>query len=143
MTDETTTELSAAAKRQRGLGRILIAVYAVLALAALGRSIFQIATKFADAPLAYALSALAAAVYILVTVSLLAHNRIWRTVAWVSLVFELAGVLIVGTLSVVDPALFPHDTVWSVYGRGYLFIPLVMPILGIIWLARTKNKQVD
>ena len=143
MTDDTTDELSPAAKRQRGLGRILIAVYVILALAALGRSVFQIATKFSQAPLAYSLSALAAAVYVVVTVSLLAHNRAWRIVAWVSLCFELAGVVVVGTLSWVDSALFPHDTVWSMYGRGYLFIPLVLPILGIIWLATTKNKQVD
>lgn len=143
MTPENKDELTPAARRQRGLGRVLIAVYAILALAALGRSIFQIGTKFSQAPLAYSLSALAAMVYVLVTVSLLAHNGKWRIVAWVSLIFELAGVLIVGTLSVFDSSLFPHDTVWSWYGRGYLFIPLVMPVLGIIWLARTKNKQVD
>lgn len=143
MTDETPDELTPAQKRQRGMGRILIAVYVILALAALGRSVFQIATKFDQAPLAYSLSALAAVVYVLVTVSLLAHNGAWRIVAWVSLCFELAGVLVVGSLSVADPALFPHDTVWSMFGRGYLFIPLALPILGIIWLVSTKNKQVD
>lgn len=143
MSDKTDDQLSPAARRQRGLGRILIAVYVILALAALGRSVFQIATKFDQAPLAYSLSALAALVYVVVTVSLLAHNGAWRIVAWVSLCFELVGVVIVGTLSLVDPALFPHDTVWSVFGRGYLFIPLVLPILGILWLAKTKNKQVD
>jgi len=143
MSDKTDDQLSPAARRQRGLGRILIAVYVILALAALGRSVFQIATKFDQAPLAYSLSALAALVYVVVTVSLLAHNGAWRIVAWVSLCFELVGVVIVGTLSLVDPALFPHDTVWSVFGRGYLFIPLVLPMLGILWLAKTKNKQVD
>lgn len=143
MTDETPHALSPAQKRQRGVGRILIAVYVILALAALGRSVFQIATKFDQAPLAYSLSALAALVYVLVTVSLLAHNGAWRIVSWISLCFELAGVIVVGGLSIADPALFPHDTVWSMFGRGYLFIPLALPILGIIWLATTKNKQVD
>jgi hypothetical protein len=139
MSDET-EPLSPSDKRRRGLGRILIAVYAVLALAALGRSVFQIATKFDQAPLAYLLSALAAVVYVVVTVALLVHSPRWSGVAWVALVFELLGVLVVGTLSLIDPALFPHDTVWSVYGRGYLFIPLVLPILGIIWLARTNRR---
>jgi len=140
MTPENTDELSKAARRERGLGRLLIAIYAILALAALGRSVFQIATKFDQAPLAYALSAFAAVVYVLVTVSLLAHGSVWRAVAWAALCTELAGVLVVGTLSVFDSTLFPHDTVWSWFGRGYLFIPLVMPVLGIIWLARTKNR---
>ncbi|WP_348648474.1 hypothetical protein [Cryobacterium breve] len=46
--------------------------------------------------------------------------------------------LVVGALSILDPALFPHDSVWSVFGSGYLFIPLVLPILGMIWLARHR-----
>lgn len=130
------------ARRQLGIGRVLIAVYAILALAALGRSVFQIGTKFNEAPVAYSLSALAAVVYVVATIALLVNHNAWRIIAWVTLVFELAGVLIVGTFSLIDPALFPHDTVWSVYGRGYLFIPLVLPILGMVWLRKT-GKSVE
>ncbi len=60
-------------------------------------------------------------------------------VAWVTIVIELLGVLVVGTLSIIDAELFPADTVWSFFGRGYLFIPLVLPILGIVWLVRTRR----
>ena len=130
------------ARRQLGIGRVLIAVYAILALAALGRSVFQIGTKFALAPVAYALSGLAALVYVLATIALLVNHSVWRVIAWVTLVFEFTGVIVVGTLSLIDPALFPHDTVWSVYGRGYLFIPLVLPILGMVWLRKT-GKSVE
>jgi hypothetical protein len=74
-------------------------------------------------------------VYILATLALvLASRRGWYAVAWVAIVFELAGVLVVGALSIFFPELFPHDTVWSMFGRGYLFIPLVLPIFGIWWL---------
>lgn len=127
--------------RRPGVGRVLIAVYAILALAALGRSGFQLATKFADAPLAYSLSALAAAVYVVATISLVARGRVWARVAWVTISFELVGVLIVGFLSIFIPVLFPHDTVWSVFGRGYVFLPLVMPILGLLWLRRTRKAR--
>ena len=44
-----------------GPGRLIVAVYAVLALAATGRSVLQITEYFERAPLAYVLSALAAA----------------------------------------------------------------------------------
>lgn len=127
-----------APNRVTGVGRLLIAVYGVLALAATGRSFVQIVAKFDDAPLAYSLSALAAVVYIVATVALIARGQVWYRIAWATIAFEMLGVLTVGTLSLIDPALFPHDTVWSVYGRGYLFIPLVLPILGMWWLARHR-----
>ncbi|MEU0564850.1 hypothetical protein ABZ297_05550, partial [Nonomuraea sp. NPDC005983] len=61
-----------------------------------------------------------------------------RRVALAALGVELVGVLVVGTASVVDAAAFPHDTVWSVYGKGYLFIPLVLPLVGLYWLLRRR-----
>lgn len=142
MTGQDDASGATKARRQLGIGRVLIAVYAILALAALGRSVFQIGTKFDQAPVAYSLSALAALVYVVATIALLVNHSAWRIIAWVTLVFELAGVVIVGSFSLIDPALFPHDTVWSVFGRGYLFIPLVLPILGMIWLRKT-GKSVE
>jgi len=121
-----------------GIGRVLVAVYAVLALAATGRSFVQIAQRFDEAPLAYALSALAALVYIVATIALTRPGWAWYRVAWATIVFEFTGVLVVGTLSLVYPELFPHDTVWSAYGRGYLFIPLALPVLGMWWLAKHR-----
>lgn len=126
--------------RASGIGRVLVAVYGVLALAALGRSTFQIIDRFDDAPIAYTLSAVAAVVYVLATVALAAG---WHVVAWITVTFELAGVLVVGALSVFAPhvlgletvdAFGREATVWSVFGAGYVFVPLVLPVLGIIWL---------
>ncbi|MDY7541000.1 MULTISPECIES: hypothetical protein [unclassified Cryobacterium] len=125
-------------RRVTGVGRLLIAVYGLLALAATGRSFVQIASKFDQAPLAYSLSALSAVVYIVATIALVRSSGRWYRVAWATISFELLGVLVVGALSILDPALFPHDSVWSVFGSGYLFIPLVLPILGMIWLARHR-----
>lgn len=128
--------------RMTGIGRVLVIVYAVMALAATGRSFVQIVRRFDEAPLAYTLSALAAVVYIVATLGLVfARRRGWYTIAWVAIVFELAGVLVVGTLSLTTPALFQHDSVWSVFGRGYVFIPLVLPMFGIWWL-RTHRLAV-
>lgn len=124
--------------RAVGVGRVLIAVYAVLALAATARSFVQIVGKFDVAPVAYILSGVAGVVYILATVALLKKGDTWYRIAWITIIFELVGVLTVGTLSLVDPILFPSDTVWSVFGRGYVFIPLVLPILGMLWLYRRR-----
>jgi cytochrome bd-type quinol oxidase subunit 2 len=124
--------------RAVGVGRVLVAVYAVLALAATGRSVFQILEQFDEAPLAYGLSALAAVVYIVATASLVKRGRTSYAVAWATISFELVGVLVVGLVTALDPALFPDDTVWSWFGRGYGFVPLVLPVLGIVWLLRTR-----
>jgi hypothetical protein len=118
-----------------GIGRVLVVVYAVMALAATGRSFVQIAERFDEAPVAYALSAASALVYILATLALVFSRRAgWYVVAWIAIVFELVGVLVVGTLSVAVPELFQHPTVWSLYGIGYVFVPLVLPFFGLWWL---------
>ncbi|MEV0166917.1 hypothetical protein B0I32_126146 [Nonomuraea fuscirosea] len=118
-----------------GPGRALIAVYGLFALAAGARAAVQIASRFGEAPLAYSLSAFAAIVYILLTVALW---RGARRLALMSLGIELGGVLLIGTASLVDPAAFPDETVWSAYGKGYLFIPLVLPLVGLYWLWRRR-----
>ncbi len=118
-----------------GPGRVLVAVYGVFALAAGSRAGVQIATRYAEAPLAYSLSAFAAAVYIVLTVALAVSAR--RT-ALVACVIELVGVLVIGTLSMLDPEAFPDATVWSGYGSGYLFIPLILPVVGLFWLLRRR-----
>lgn len=130
--------------RMTGIGRVLVIVYAVMALAATGRSFVQIVRRFDEAPLAYTLSAVAALVYILATLALIfARRRGWYTVAWVAIVFELTGVLVVGALSLVLPDLFQHETVWSLFGRGYLFVPLVLPVFGIWWLRTHRPATVE
>ncbi|MET8334280.1 hypothetical protein ABZV14_15450 [Streptosporangium canum] len=118
-----------------GPGRALVAVYGVFALAAGARAAVQIATRFDQAPLAYSLSAFAAAVYVVLTVALARGDR---RLALAACGIELAGVLIVGTLSMADPEAFPRATVWSGYGSGYVFIPLLLPILGLYWLLRRR-----
>lgn len=125
-------------RTNRGVGRVLVAVYGVFALAATSRAAVQLATQYHEAPLAYVLSAIAAAVYIVATFTLGRGTRGSRRVALVAVVTELVGVLVVGTLSVADPAAFPRATVWSVYGIGYGFVPAVLPILGLLWLRRTR-----
>ncbi len=131
--------MSASGPRITGVGRVLVAVYAILAIAATGRSVFQIIDRFDEAPLAFVLSALAGVVYIVATLALAFG---WRRLALATICFELAGVLVVGTLSLLLPEVFDprpdsrEATVWSAYGLGYLLVPLVLPVLGLLYLRR-------
>nr|WP_223263236.1 hypothetical protein [Arthrobacter sp. NamB2] len=119
---------------------MLVAVYGVFALAATARAGFQIATKFEEAPLAYLLSAVAAVVYIVATVSLARAGSRAYIVSVVAVTIELVGVITVGLLSILDAQAFPSETVWSAFGRGYGFVPLILPILGLAWLRRNRPE---
>ena len=124
-----------------GPGRVLVALYALFALAAGARATVQLATRFEEAPLAYLLSAFAAAVYVVATVGLVRGGRAGRRTALGAITVELVGVLLVGTLSLADPAAFPDETVWSAYGRGYFFVPLVLPVLGLLLLRPGRRAS--
>jgi hypothetical protein len=121
-----------------GPGRILVAVYGLFALAAGARAGVQLATKFSEAPIAYLLSGFAALVYLGATVALARSGARWWLAALTCCSIELVGVLAVGTASLLLPEDFPDATVWSDYGSGYGFVPLVLPILGLLWLRRTR-----
>jgi hypothetical protein len=125
----------------RGFGRVLIVIYGVFALAATARSFSQIVTRFDEAPVAYTLSAIAALIYIVATVALARGDRTSTRVATVAIAIELAGVLVVGLASLLAPAAFPEASVWSGFGSGYLFIPLVLPLVGLWWLWRSRTPQ--
>ena len=123
--------------------RVLVAVYVILFLAATGRSIVQIVRRFDEAPIAYGLSAIAAVIYLIAGIALaMAHrSTAWERVAWVAVGFELLGVLTVGVLSGTMPEYFPAETVWSGFGRGYLFVPLVLPLIGLAYLERHPSRM--
>jgi hypothetical protein len=124
-----------------GPGRLLAAVYALFALAAGARSAAQIATEFDTAPLAYSLSGLAAVVYLTVALTISGESPRQRRIARAGCAFEIAGVVIVGAASLVNPGAFPDQTVWSELGAGYGWVPLVLPFVGLAWLSRAGEAH--
>lgn len=126
----------------KGPGRLLIAVYILFAIAATSRAGLQIATRFDEAPVAYLLSAVAALIYIVAAVGLARAGHTGRRVALACCSVELVGVVAVGILSTADRELFPDETVWSDFGSGYGYVPLVLPVLGLCWLWRTRRDPV-
>ncbi|GAA4087102.1 MULTISPECIES: hypothetical protein [Streptomyces] len=122
-----------------GPGRVLVWFYGVFTVAAASRSIVQMIMDFGKAPLAYVLSAVAACVYGFITYSLVRGGEKARRAALVCCAAELLFVLVVGTWTLADASAFPDKTVWSDYGMGYLFIPVILPVLGMLWLRRNKR----
>jgi hypothetical protein len=129
--------------RTSGPGRTLIVFYFIMTIAALARSIFEIVVHLGTAPFAYLLSLFAGLVYLVATIALITPGRTAFRVAATAITIELVGVLVVGTISVIDTALFPfsgdRSTVWAYYGLEYLLIPLALPILGLLFLRSQRR----
>lgn len=124
-----------------GAGRALIAVYGLFALSATARASVQLIRNAAEAPLAYSLSAFSAVVYIIATVAMAHNGRKMRKVAWVAVGIELVGVIVVGVLSVTHAEMFQHESVWSTFGKGYFYVPLLLPVLGMWWLYKSSPAR--
>ncbi|MEV4339169.1 hypothetical protein [Streptomyces sp. NPDC049590] len=124
-----------------GPGMLLVWFYGVMVVGALSRSAYQIATEFDRAPLAYALSAVAGVVYAFITYTLVRGGETARRAALVCCAAELAGVLIVGTWTLAEPSAFPDATVWSEYGMGYVFIPVLLPLSAMYWLRKAALRR--
>lgn len=125
-----------------GPGDVLVFCYGIFVVAAGSRSIVQLMVDGSRAPLAYGLSMAAAVVYgigwwfMRSAARYPARARVWCGM-------ELGAVVVTGTVSIVAPQLFPDDTVWSDFGRGYLFVPLVLPIASLLWLRRCHSPRVS
>lgn len=124
-----------------GPGMLLIWFYGVMVVGAVSRSAYQIATDFDRAPLAYSLSAVAGVVYGFITYTLVRGGEAARRAARVCCAAELAGVLVVGTWTLVEPSAFPDATVWSDYGMGYVFIPVLLPLSALYWLRKVRAQR--
>lgn len=143
---EAETEMTAVEEKPArlisGPGMLLVWFYGVMVVGAVSRSAYQISTEFDRAPLAYALSAVAGVVYGFITYTLVRGGETARRAALVCCAAELAGVLIVGTWTLVDRSAFPDATVWSYYGAGYIFIPVLLPVSAMYWLRRAQHTTV-
>ncbi|MFE9391387.1 hypothetical protein [Streptomyces sp. NPDC006784] len=124
-----------------GPGKLLVTLYGIFTVGAASRSAVQLSTRFHEAPLAYLLSAAAALVYAFITLSLVRGGEGARKAALACCALELFGVLAVGTWTLVEPSAFPDATVWSDYGMGYLFIPVLLPVTGLWWLRRGHHSS--
>jgi len=135
--------------KNRGLGRIIIAVYGVFALSAFARSFWQLVGSehgekiLPQAPVAIILSVISALIYIVATVSLARSSRRSWTVALCAVIAEIVGVVAVSILSLAAPELFPKASVWSDFGQGYGYVPAVLPLVGLWWLLTHRPRATD
>jgi hypothetical protein len=100
----------------------------------------QVATDAEAAPVAYGLSVVAACTYAAgwyaITRAAQGSTGLARVLLWL----ELGGVVVVGTLSLVKPVWFSEASVWSQFGLGYGFVPVALPVCGLLWLRSAATR---
>lgn len=124
----------------RGAADVLGFFYGLWSFSALGRSSYEYLFKPNVATYVPAhLSTFVGALYILIIVGLRKRSPRWWWLTLALLIVELTGVLLVGTIDVIWHP-FPYATVWSKYGIGYFFMPLVLPFAGLTYLLRKETR---
>ncbi|HCN40010.1 hypothetical protein [Rothia sp. (in: high G+C Gram-positive bacteria)] len=130
-------------KKTSGFGRLLVVVYAVFTLSAGARSLYQVIRKFDEAPLSITLSAISALIYLVATIALAKKGEGAWKVSLGAVGIEMVGVILVGIFSYIQPQHFELASVWSHFGSGYGYIPLVLPMVGLWWLFNTRPGRVN
>lgn len=129
--------------KNSGFGRLLVVIYAVFSLSATARALYQVARKFDEAPLSITLSAVSAVIYIVATIALAKKGASAWKLSLAAVSIEMAGVVLIGIFSYIRPELFPLASVWSHFGSGYGYVPLILPMIGLWWLSRTRPSVTD
>jgi hypothetical protein len=139
-TDTVQQTRSGAQKVSRGASDVLSFFYGLWSFSALGRSSYEYLFK-PNVPtyVPAHLSTFVGVLYIFIIAGLRKRSPRWWWVTLSLLIVELAGVLLVGTIDVIWHP-FPYATVWSKYGIGYFFMPLVLPFAGLAYLLRKETR---
>jgi hypothetical protein len=111
----------------------LTALYAFWALAVCSRVGWQYVTRIGNHVPTH-LSAITGILYIMI--AYWAWQGRSKSLQW-GLVIELIGVVVVGTYERFFP--FGYATAWSQYGAGYLYMPLLLPLVGIVIIWRNER----
>jgi hypothetical protein len=122
-----------------GTSDTLAFFYGLWAFSALGRAVYQYIWKHPVNFMPTHISTFVGVLYIAIIIGLRRRSpRAWWTTLAL-LCVELSGVLLVGTIDVVWHP-FAYASVWSGYGIGYFFMPLVLPFVGLTWLLRKETR---
>jgi hypothetical protein len=127
-------------KASRGASDVLGFFYGLWSFSALGRSSYKYLFKHPATFVPAHLSTFVGVLYIFIIVGLRKRTPRWWWITLGLLVVELAGVLVVGKIDVIWRP-FPYATVWSNYGIGYFFMPLVLPFVGLWWMLRRETRM--
>lgn len=125
-----------------GLGRIVMVLFwlfglltAVPALVALIRA--------TDTPIGPRLIAvLAGLVYLVIAVGITHNGRKMRFIAWAATTVALVGSLITGLFELGTDHAAAVTSAWSRFGADYWYVPLVLPLIGFVWLWRSDPRRI-
>lgn len=125
-----------------GLGRIVMAIFWLFGAWTLIVSIRSL-IGIGGEPLGPALvSLLAALIYLTAAIALTHNGRRMRMVGWASVGISLAGPILTGLLGVGTSEVSAEFSPWSRFGEYYYYLPLVIPVIGLVWLWWSNPRRI-
>ena len=125
-----------------GLGRVVMVIFWAFGVWTTANAIIDL-FHLDDEPLGPALTALLAGlVYLLAALGITHNGKRMRILGWTTVTLELIGPLMVGMMSVGISQLSVSRSAWANCGADYYYLPLIIPIIGLIWLWWSNPRRI-
>lgn len=128
--------------RSLGLGRVVMALFWVFGVWTTVTGVLDL-VHVGEGPLGSAIvSVLAGVVYLVAAVGITHNGRRMRIIGWAAMVVSAVGPILVGLLGLGLPELSATRSPWGAFGGHYFFIPLVLPVIGLVWLWWSNPRRI-
>lgn len=128
--------------RSLGLGRVVMVLFWAFGVWTTVMGVIDL-LHVGDGPLGSAIvSVLAGVVYLVAALGITHNGRRMRIIGWAAMVVCAVGPLLVGLLGLGIPELWATRSTWSAFGAHYSFIPLVLPVIGLVWLWWSNPRRI-
>lgn len=125
-----------------GLGRLVMAAFWLFGAWVTTNAVID-ALHWDSGPIGPVVVALVAGIVYLVAALALTHNgRRMRRLGWAAVAVEALGPVLVGLLGMGVPALSDPRSPWGAFGADYWYIPLVLPVIGLVWLWWSNPRRI-
>lgn len=125
-----------------GLGRLVMAAFWLFGAWVTINAVVDV-LHWNSGPIGPVLVALVAGlVYLLAALALTHNGRRMRMIGWASVSVEAIGPVLVGVLGVGVPQLSDPRSPWGAFGADYWYIPLVLPVVGLVWLWWSNPRRI-
>lgn len=125
-----------------GLGRILVAVFAVVGLVILVPAVVVLVREPYAAPVMESFNLLGGVLYILLAVCVAHNGRRMRNIGWMSLAALATMAVLIGALTLSAPMSGLERSVWAEGGVRLWYLPAVLPVVAAVWMWLSDPRRI-
>ncbi len=125
-----------------GLGRIVMAIFWIFGLLTTVPAVIDL-IRDVNSPIGPRLVAvLAGAIYLVIAVGITHNGRKMRLISWAAMIAAFVGPYIMGLFELGVEPVSEVSSAWSHFGAQYWYVPLVLPLVGFVWMWRSNPRRI-